>query len=290
MHDPTKTTTGLLFCMDFLAANLDWLAGSLAPLADAGTYVLFDLPGQCELFTQHPALRRVVDALTTGKGWGDGGGEGGGTGAAAAGAPAPPAVWRLAAVHLLDAVLCTDPAKYLAGCLDALGSMLHLELPHINVLAKVDRLRVYGRLAFDLAFYARPADPARLAAAITTGRGGTAAAGPGASRGSAWGARHARLTQALTECVDGYALLRFHPLAVEDEATVGRLAAAVDAAAGWVPHPGAGLPGTHRDGALPPGVGDGDEDTFLEEVAAKYGLEAASDGDGEVVVGDDDDW
>lgn len=248
--------------MDYLAANLDWLAARLAPLADSQTYVLFDLPGQCELFTMHPALRTVVDALTSGKG----GVEKGGTDGSS-----PVVAWRLVAVHLLDAVLCTDPAKYLAGCLDALGAMLHLELPHINALSKVDLLRSYGPLAFDLGFYARPAgNPARLAAAITSGKAG----GAGSTRGPAWGARHARLTASLAECVDDYALLRFHPLAVEDEATVGRLAAAVDAAAGWVPHDGAGLPDTHRDGALPPGVGEGDEDAFLDAVAAKYGLEA----------------
>lgn len=268
--------------MDFLASNLDWLQSRLAPLVESSTYVLFDLPGQCELFTGHPALRSVVDALTSGKG-GVKAEEGGDS---AAGAP-PPATWRLVAVHLLDAVLCTDPAKYLAGCLDALGAMLHLELPHLNALSKIDLLRSYGPLPFDLSFYAQPADPARLAAAITSGGGG-GARGASISRGPAWGARHARLTSALAESVDDYALLRFHPLAVEDEATVGRLAAAADAAAGWVRHAGAGLPGTHCDGALPPGVGEGDEDAFLEAVAAKYGLEVAEDEEDEMRERDED--
>ena len=210
----------------------------------------------------------MIDALTSGKRLAV---EGGAAGAGEEGAPRPPSVaWRLVAVHLMDAVLCTDPAKYLAGCLDALAAMLHLELPHINVLSKVDKLRAYGRLAFDLPFYARADGLEQVAAAITAGGGAR-------GRGAAWGARHARLTAALAECVGDYSLLRFLPCAIEDEGMVGRVAAAADAAAGWVPHAGAGLPGTTRDGALPPGVGDGDNDDFLEAVAVKYGLPAADD-------------
>ena len=211
-------------------------------------------------------MRKVVDALTGGKRMGAEA-----AGQAPTGPPAPPpAAWRLVAVHLLDSVLCTDPSKYLAGCLDALGAMLHLELPHINILSKVDCLRNYGRLAFGLPFYCRVERLEAVAAAITAGGGAR-------GRGPAWGARHARLTASLAECVQDYALLRFHPCAIEDEATVGRLAAAADRAAGWVPHAGAGVDGTERDGALPPGVGEGDDDAFLEVVDVKYGCQALDD-------------
>lgn len=44
-------------------------------------------PPQVELFTQHGALRRILDALTGGR------------------------AYRLAAVHMVDAHLCTEPAK-----------------------------------------------------------------------------------------------------------------------------------------------------------------------------------
>jgi hypothetical protein len=43
-------------------------------------------------------------------------------------------------VHLVDAHLASDPSKYLAALLLALGAMLHLELPHVNVLSKVRRI------------------------------------------------------------------------------------------------------------------------------------------------------
>ena len=44
---------------------------------------------------------------------------------------------RLAAVHLVDAHLAADPAKYMAALLASLSAMLHLQLPHVNVLSKV---------------------------------------------------------------------------------------------------------------------------------------------------------
>ena len=47
------------------------------------------------------------------------------------------AIARLAAVHLVDAHLAADPAKYMAALLASLAAMLHLELPHVNVLSKV---------------------------------------------------------------------------------------------------------------------------------------------------------
>ena len=53
---------------------------------------------------------------------------------------------RLAAVHLVDAHLASDPAKYMAALLASLAAMLHLGLPHVNVLSKVRSLppRVTG--------------------------------------------------------------------------------------------------------------------------------------------------
>lgn len=60
---------------------------------------------------------------------------------------------RLAAVELVDAHLCSDGGKFLAALLLSLASMLHLELPHINVLSKADLVEAYGQLHFNLDFY-----------------------------------------------------------------------------------------------------------------------------------------
>ena len=41
-------------------------------------------------------------------------------------------------VYLVDSIFVTDASKLIAGNLMALSAMVHLELPHINVLSKCD--------------------------------------------------------------------------------------------------------------------------------------------------------
>lgn len=53
---------------------------------------------------------------------------------------------KLVAVHLLDASHITDSSKYISLVLLSLRAMLTLELPHVNVLSKVDLLRDGGDL------------------------------------------------------------------------------------------------------------------------------------------------
>lgn len=108
--------------MDVLYQNLDWLENKLRPLAQEGCYFLFDCPGQVELFTLHESLKQIVHHLYN------------------------TLHYRLTAVHLVDAHLCSDPHKYISALVLSLSTMLHLELPHINVLSKMDLLRQYGDL------------------------------------------------------------------------------------------------------------------------------------------------
>jgi len=53
---------------------------------------------------------------------------------------------QLAAVNLCDAHYVTDASKYIAVLMSSLRVMLHLELPHINVLSKMDLITQYGDL------------------------------------------------------------------------------------------------------------------------------------------------
>ncbi len=53
----------MLYCMEYLEANLDWLEDGLKALDD-DAYVLFDIPGQVELSTNHDSLKHVVQRLT----------------------------------------------------------------------------------------------------------------------------------------------------------------------------------------------------------------------------------
>ncbi|KAF7242436.1 GPN-loop GTPase 2 [Varanus komodoensis] len=118
---------GLIYCMEYLEANIDWLQEKLAQFK--GHYFLFDCPGQVELCTHHSSLRNIFAQLMK---WN----------------------FRLAAVHLVDSHYCTDPGKFISVLCTSLSAMLHVELPHVNVLSKMDLVEQYGKLArVDLEFY-----------------------------------------------------------------------------------------------------------------------------------------
>ncbi|KAH7922556.1 hypothetical protein BV22DRAFT_986729, partial [Leucogyrophana mollusca] len=50
---------GTLYCTEYLEANFDWLEAHLADLG-ADAYVLFDIPRQVELSTNHESLKHIV--------------------------------------------------------------------------------------------------------------------------------------------------------------------------------------------------------------------------------------
>ena len=52
---------GLLYCMEYLEANLDWLEAKLKQHSDC--YFLFDFPGQVELYTHQSSVKNIVAQL-----------------------------------------------------------------------------------------------------------------------------------------------------------------------------------------------------------------------------------
>lgn len=125
----------MLYCMEYLEANFDWLEERLRELGK-DAYVVFDLPGQVELSTNHDSLKRITEKLTK-------------AGFRVCGyfiRFTKAYTMQLAAVHLCDAHYVTDAAKYISVLLLSLRTMLHLELPHVNVLSKMDIITQYGDL------------------------------------------------------------------------------------------------------------------------------------------------
>ena len=53
---------GLVYCMEYLQANLHWLEEQL--LALDTHYVIFDCPGQVELYTHHTGFKTILDTIT----------------------------------------------------------------------------------------------------------------------------------------------------------------------------------------------------------------------------------
>jgi GTPase SAR1 family protein len=104
---------GLIFCMEYLLDNIEWLADTLGDFPD--DYILFDCPGQIELFTHVNVVPRICQHLQQ---------EG----------------YRVAAVYLMDSTVCFDLSKFISGTLASLATMIHLEMTHFNVLTKCDKL------------------------------------------------------------------------------------------------------------------------------------------------------
>jgi len=190
----------LIYCMEYLEANFDWLEEELARLED-GAWLVFDVAGQVELSTNHDSLRRIVERLQK-------------------------LDYRLAAVHLCDAHYVTDASKYVSVLLLSLRTMLQLELPHINVLSKVDLITQYGDLEFNLDFYTEVQDLSYLTYALDSAPGGK---------------KFSALNRAICDLVEDFGLVGFETLAVEDKASMLRLLRVVDKATGYVfaPPPGA---------------------------------------------------
>ncbi|NXP71308.1 GPN2 GTPase, partial [Ramphastos sulfuratus] len=181
---------GLIYCMEYLEANFDWLQEKLA--AFRGHYYLFDCPGQVELYTHHHALKNVFAQLAK---WN----------------------FRLAAVHLVDSHYCTDPGKFISVLCTSLSTMLHVELPHVNVLSKMDLIEQYGKLAFNLDYYTEVLDLSYLVDHLAS---------------DPFFRSYRRLNEKLVEVIEDYSLVSFVPLNVQDKASMRQVMQAVDKANG----------------------------------------------------------
>ena len=117
---------GLLYCMEFLESKMDWLKAKLEQFPDH--YILFDCPGQVELYTHHKSVKNILEQLTK---WN----------------------YRLTAVHLVDSHYCSDASKFISIVLTSLSTMLQIALPHVNVLSKADLIEKCGKLPFNLDFF-----------------------------------------------------------------------------------------------------------------------------------------
>merc|ERR1719312_1741324 len=88
----------LMYAMGFVKTNIDWLDSSLAKL-DQASYLIFDCPGQVELYTADDNMKQIIEHL--GK-----------------------QDIRLTCVNLVDAHHCSDAGKFVSVCLTSLSAMM----------------------------------------------------------------------------------------------------------------------------------------------------------------------
>ncbi|OAA67538.1 putative protein family, ATP binding protein [Cordyceps fumosorosea ARSEF 2679] len=204
---------GLVYCFEFLMQNLDWLTDALDALTD-DYLIIFDMPGQIELYTHIPILPTLMRFLSQ-----------------------PGALdIRMAAVYLLEATFVVDRAKFFAGTLSAMSAMLMLEVPHINVLSKMDLIKGQVKKR-DLKNFLTPdvalLDDDPLERGRLTGDGADEAAGneskaPGDREQVMKGASFRRLNRAVAGLIESFSMVNYLKLDVTDEDSVGGILSFID--------------------------------------------------------------
>ncbi|ELT90588.1 hypothetical protein CAPTEDRAFT_105007 [Capitella teleta] len=125
---------GLVFCMEYFSQNFDWLDEAIDDIDD--DYILFDCPGQIELYTHIPVMRQLVDHLQAQN-------------------------FRVCGIFIIDSQFMTEASKFVSGIMTALSAMVNLEIAHVNVMSKLDLLNKEAKKEIEK--YLEPDLPALVA-------------------------------------------------------------------------------------------------------------------------------
>ncbi|OQV16539.1 GPN-loop GTPase 3 [Hypsibius exemplaris] len=173
---------GLIFCLQHLVENLNWLEEKLGRCED--DYFIFDCPGQIELFTHLPVMRTLINQFES---------------------------WdiRTCGVFLLDAHYMNETTKFFSGALVALSAMITLEIPHINLVTKMDLLNEEDKVAIQR-FLDMDTD---LLGEMTD---------------EPWMRRHLKLSRAIAALFDDYNYVSFLPFDQTDEESINDILMTID--------------------------------------------------------------
>jgi hypothetical protein len=125
------------------------------------------------------------------------------------------------------------PSLYISTLLLSLRAMLQMDLPHLNVLTKIDNLASYAPLPFNLDFYAEVHDLSYLLPHLAQESPHLFGSGGGDSGDSGETSKFHGLNRAIIELVEDFGLVSFETLAVEDKRSMMKLLQAIDRASGY---------------------------------------------------------
>lgn len=200
---------GLIFCFEFLLQNLDFLSTPIESLTEE-FLIIFDLPGQIELYTHIPLLPELIRYLSR----------------------MGPLNISLCAAYLLEATFVVDRAKFFAGTLSAMSTMVNIELPHINVLSKMDLVQSQ----VSKKQLRRFTDPdARLLEEEDTGRSVLdgkvevdVVKDPAEKESVMSGGSFKALNRAVARLIDDFSMVSYLQLDVNDEDSLGAILSYID--------------------------------------------------------------
>ena len=181
-----------LYCIEFLEANIDWLLGKIKERSNA--YFIFDCPGQIELYTHHMSMRNICKKLVQGG-------------------------LKLTAVQLMDSQFCSDPAKFISGTMVSLSTMLQLELPHVNVLSKMDLFESLNTAVSRMDTYTEVLDLTYLLESLEN---------------NPMTERYGTLTKCLTELIESFSLVSYKCFDITNPEKLSQVIQEIDRANGYV--------------------------------------------------------
>jgi len=197
---------GLIYCFEFLLENLDFLTDPLETVTEE-YLIIIDMPGQIELYTHVPIVPALVRHLSRGS-----------------------LNVQMCAAYLLEATFVVDRAKFFAGTLSAMSAMLMLEMPHINVLSKMDLVKdTMGKR--ELKRFINPTvelledDPANR---VALDRPGDAEQAPNTAENLTGGSSFGRLNKAVAQLIEDYGMVSFLQLDVQNEDSVDAVLSYID--------------------------------------------------------------
>ena len=199
---------GLIFCFEFLLQNLDFLSNPIETLTEE-FLIVFDLPGQIELYTHIPLLPELIKYLSR----------------------MGPLNINLCAAYLLEATFVVDKAKFFAGTLSAMSAMVNMELPHINILSKMDLVQSQVNKK-ELRRFTDP--DAKLMEDEDTGRNALDNSvdvdvhNPAEVDNIMTGGSFKALNRAVARLIDDFSMVSFLQLDVNDEDSVGAILSYID--------------------------------------------------------------
>lgn len=193
LHYRLGPNGALVYCMEFLEANVKWLITKVLNLKDH--YLIFDCPGQVELYTHHNSVSVIAEKLGQN-------------------------LVRLCSVHLVDSHHCSDAGKYLSSLILCTTTMLKLGLPHINVMTKFDEMKKFSHcLDFNIDFYTEVLDLNYLLDKLDE---------------DPFTSKYKKLNASFVSMIQDYSLVSFIPLDISNQALLLQVKNAVDKANGYI--------------------------------------------------------
>ena len=117
----------LIFCMEYLMDNLEWLENEINNSFE--NHFIIDLPGQIELYSHNSLMKELTMYLNN------------------------KCNANIVGLFLMDCQFIADLGKFFSGTIVALSSMLSLDVPHYNILNKLDLIKNSPKKILEKFFY-----------------------------------------------------------------------------------------------------------------------------------------